>query len=202
MSGDAGAEGDGGLGREGIAQAVGHPTGVDGALGRGEARDDVGAREAGELVRGEAAGAGGGGVGEVAGGVGMGANQGADAVEGGGDGLRRHDGVAVDEQDVVAGGDVRGEVGGDQFAQQRPEAQAARDEPASGGERGVGAVEEAEVDLALVPAAGAGKRRRGAVEEVDPRAATGEEEREARAHDAGAEDGDAPAHPAAAGSQM
>lgn len=95
----------------------------------------------------------------------------------------------MDQKGVVLGRRPTAHVGADEIGEERREEEASGDETARGLERRIGAVEIAQMDLALVPAAGA-RERRDAVEDRDRAAAPSQREGEAGAHDAGAEDRD------------
>ena len=97
----------------------------------------------------------------------------------------------MDEVDVIAGGGVRPEVGAQQLGKHAPEAQAAGQDMSGRPEAIVCPVEVPQMDLALVPAAGAGDGLALLVEHGHVVTAPGKQQRQARAKYAGAEYGDA-----------
>lgn len=80
----------------------------------------------------------------------------------------------------------------DEALDQRFEGDAAREDEAGRGQRRIGGVEIAEMNLPLVPAAGAQARPRSGVQEGDARPSPRQRQRGTAAHDAGPEHGDVP----------
>jgi hypothetical protein len=179
------------VGYEGGDEPVSDPLRRDGPLWHDETSDNgVDAGDLGELAPAQLPRPSPRHIREIPAGGGMRPGHLCDCVEVGPDVVRANHGVSMHEEAVVGFRDPR-EPDADELLDEWAEGQTARQYPPSRSQRAVAGVEEAQMDLPLVPPARSHEGSGGGVEEHDSDAPPGQEESGRAPHDPSAEDGDA-----------